>query len=102
VQYLVDIILNFIIAGRDTTANTLSWATYEMTRLPEEAAALRAEVDQVLAGKVPSFEDIFQVRDRPAELPKYGNDLPTSPRPLPPPAPPPLPPFSACRLCEPS
>jgi cytochrome P450 len=59
-KYLVDIILNFIIAGRDTTAITLSWATYELTQHPAEAMKLRAEVDQVLGGRQPSFKDIFE------------------------------------------
>ncbi|KAJ6836884.1 cytochrome P450 704C1-like isoform X1 [Iris pallida] len=33
-QYLRDIILNFIIAGKDTSANTLSWFFYMMCRHP--------------------------------------------------------------------
>jgi cytochrome P450 len=32
---LRDIIINFIVAGRDTTAVLLSWATYELTQHPE-------------------------------------------------------------------
>ena len=33
-QYLRDIILNFLIAGKDTTANTLSWFFYMMCKHP--------------------------------------------------------------------
>ena len=58
--YLVDIVLNFIIAGRDTTASTLSWSTYELAEHPAEADALRQEADEVLGGRVPTFDDIFQ------------------------------------------
>jgi cytochrome P450 len=60
-DYMIDIVLNFIIAGRDTTASTLSWATYELTSHPAEAAKLKAELDDVLGGKIPTFDDIFQV-----------------------------------------
>jgi cytochrome P450 len=59
-KYLVDIVLNFIIAGRDTTASTLTWATYRLTRHPEEADKLRQEIDVILQGAEPTFDDIFQ------------------------------------------
>ena len=32
---MVDIVLNFVIAGRDTTASGLSWALFELTQNPE-------------------------------------------------------------------
>jgi cytochrome P450 len=59
-DYMIDIILNFIIAGRDTTASTLSWATYELTSHPEEMQKVKAEIDAVLGGKLPSYDVIFQ------------------------------------------
>lgn len=37
---LRDIFLNFVIAGRDTTAILLSWAVYELTQHPEYEEAL--------------------------------------------------------------
>jgi cytochrome P450 len=33
-QYLRDIILNFMIAGKDTSANTLSWFIYMLCKNP--------------------------------------------------------------------
>lgn len=41
---LRDHVLNFIIAGRDTTAQTLSWAVYEVSQHPEIERKLRAEI----------------------------------------------------------
>jgi cytochrome P450 len=41
---LLDVVLNMIIAGRDTTACLLSWATYELTQNPELQERLFAEV----------------------------------------------------------
>ena len=38
---LLDIVLNFMIAGRDTTASALSWTTVELLRKPERAVARR-------------------------------------------------------------
>ena len=48
--YLRDIIVSFIIAGRDTTASLLSWVFYELARPcnADTAARLRAEIDAVL------------------------------------------------------
>ena len=34
-EYLRDVVLNFVIAGRDTTANALTWLFYELSRNPE-------------------------------------------------------------------
>ena len=45
---LLDIVLNFMIAGRDTTASALSWTTFELLRAPAEMAKVRAELTTVL------------------------------------------------------
>merc|ERR1712096_127261 len=42
---LRDIILNFILAGKDTTAQTLSWMFYSMLTHPEVLAQAREEAD---------------------------------------------------------
>ncbi|CAO1623661.1 unnamed protein product [Parajaminaea phylloscopi] len=49
---LPSIILNFIIAGRDTTAQALSWLMYELWRHPEVATKVRKEVWSIV-GKPP-------------------------------------------------
>jgi cytochrome P450 len=44
-QELRDIVLNFMIAGRDTTACALSWTLFELAKCPEAQQKLRAEFD---------------------------------------------------------
>lgn len=41
---LRDVVLNFVIAGRDTTATTLSWAIYMVMSHPEVARKLYSEL----------------------------------------------------------
>jgi len=43
-------VLTMLLAGEDTTANTLAWAVWLLHRHPEAAAKLAAEADEVLAG----------------------------------------------------
>jgi cytochrome P450 len=47
-SFLRDIVLNFVIAGRDTTAQGLSWAFYMACCNPDEAKIVQEEVDSVL------------------------------------------------------
>jgi len=44
---LRDIMLNFIIAGRDTTAMLMSWTLFELSQRPDVAARVRAEAEVV-------------------------------------------------------
>ncbi|CAN6729151.1 unnamed protein product [Malus baccata var. baccata] len=44
--YLRDIILNFMIAGKDTSANTLSWFLYMLTKNPLIQEKVAQEVDK--------------------------------------------------------
>ena len=48
---LRDVILNILIAGRDTTANALSWAFYRLCIHPEIQLKIRQEVSEVLNSK---------------------------------------------------
>jgi len=43
-KYLRDIILNFVIAGRDTTAGTLSWFFYMLCKHPDVQEKVAKEV----------------------------------------------------------
>ncbi|GAC96213.1 cytochrome P450 [Pseudozyma hubeiensis SY62] len=45
---LISVVLNFIIAGRDTTAQGLSWLFYELMRNPQYVDKIRAEIRSVL------------------------------------------------------
>ena len=46
-RYLRDIILNFMIAGKDTSANTLSWFFYMMCKNPVVQEKVAQEVRDV-------------------------------------------------------
>lgn len=54
-KQLRDIVLSFIIAGRDTTAQNLSWTLYLLTQHPQCMAAVREEAQRVLPADVNSI-----------------------------------------------
>jgi len=49
--------LNMMLAGRDTTACTLTFLFYNLAMRPEVQRKLQEEIDRVLQGRVPTFED---------------------------------------------
>jgi cytochrome P450 len=53
---LRDIVLNFIIAGRDTTACLLSWTMHELQQNPKVETALLAELKATIASDKEAFE----------------------------------------------
>lgn len=56
---LVDVIMNFTIAGRDTTAQALSWMFYLINRDGTDKEIMKTliqEVDDVLGDKLPTYE----------------------------------------------
>jgi len=57
-DYLRDLVLNFLIAGRDTTAQTLSWTFYCLATHPEAEAKARREITKVCGGRDPQYEDL--------------------------------------------
>ena len=61
-RMLRDIVMNFIIAGRDTTAQLLSWTFYLLTQHPEVEARLLAEVEAALGGGGVTWEGLKQMR----------------------------------------
>nr|POE55298.1 cytochrome p450 [Quercus suber] len=50
-QYLRDIILNFIIAGKDTSASTLSWFLYMLCKNPLIQEKVAQEVEDITCGQ---------------------------------------------------
>lgn len=45
-------------AGHETTANSLAWTWYLLDRCPRAAAKMHEELDRVLGGRPPSYEDV--------------------------------------------
>ncbi len=56
---VVDFLKNFMIAGRDTTAELLTWTVYMLSKHPEVEAAVLAEI-QTVVGDQPLTMDVIQ------------------------------------------
>ncbi len=57
-----DEIMTFILAGHETTANTLSWAWYLLAVNPEVKKKLDNELKIVLNGKKPTYQDLKELK----------------------------------------
>ncbi|MGB3298490.1 MAG: cytochrome P450 [Phormidesmis sp.] len=57
-QQLRDEIATLMLAGHETTANTLSWTWMLLAQHPEVEANLHKELQQVLEGRSPTTEDL--------------------------------------------
>lgn len=53
-----DELLFLFLAGHETTANAMVWTWYLLSQSPEAERRLHAEIDTVLEGRVPEFEDL--------------------------------------------
>jgi cytochrome P450 len=53
-----DELMTMVIAGHETTAMAIAWACHLLSRHPEAAEKLMAEVDAVLAGRTPTVADL--------------------------------------------
>lgn len=53
-----DEVLTLLIAGHETTSNALSWTWYLLSQHPEVERRLRAELDEVLGGNLPTVEHL--------------------------------------------
>lgn len=51
-----------LLAGRDTTASTLSWAILELARNPRVVNRLRSEIAAHVGNRPPSYEDIKDMK----------------------------------------
>ena len=58
---LLDEVNILLVAGHETSANALSWLFYLLARNPAAADKVRAEMDTVLAGRIPEFSDLPQL-----------------------------------------
>jgi cytochrome P450 len=57
-QQVRDEAMTIFLAGHETTANALTWTWYLLSTAPDVEAALHAEVDRVLQGRLPALADI--------------------------------------------
>ncbi len=60
-QQLRDEALTIFLAGHETTANALTWTWYLLSQYPAVEARLHAELDTVLAGRLPTLDDLPQL-----------------------------------------
>ncbi|CAL9752124.1 unnamed protein product [Musa acuminata subsp. burmannicoides] len=58
-KYLRDIILNFVIAGKDTTAGTLSWFFYSICKNPPVQEKIYQEIKEVIEASEDAGFDAF-------------------------------------------
>lgn len=60
---LRDQIISILLAGRDTTACTLTWVIYELSMQPQITARLRQEIiDQVGLERTPTYQDLKDMK----------------------------------------
>ncbi|KAJ8450154.1 hypothetical protein Cgig2_033348 [Carnegiea gigantea] len=73
-QYLRDIILNFMIAGKDSTANTISWFIYMLCKNPLVQEKIHQEVEEFINGAKNAIdinEFVEQITDEKLEKMHY-------------------------------
>ncbi|MDH5368619.1 MAG: cytochrome P450 [Gammaproteobacteria bacterium] len=58
---IIDEVMTLIIAGHETSANTLNWAWYELSQNSMEEKILHEEVDKVVSCDIPTFEETGQL-----------------------------------------
>ncbi len=61
-EQLRDEVLTIFLAGYETVANALTWTWMLLGQNPEAEARMHAEIDAVLAGRVPTLDDLPQLK----------------------------------------
>lgn len=59
---LRDDLTTLLIAGHETTAAVLTWATVELTKNPHIFKLAREEVDRVIGDRTPTYEDVCRLQ----------------------------------------
>ena len=57
-EQLMDELITLFAAGHETTSNAMTWAFYLIAKHPEVQARLQKELDLVISGQEPCFEDL--------------------------------------------
>ena len=63
-QQLRDEVFTLFLAGYESTATSVTWTCYLLSRHGEEMARLRKELDTVLAGRRPTLDDLSRLPTR--------------------------------------
>lgn len=61
-EYLRDQVMTLTLAGYETTAIALTWAWYLLSQNPEAERKMGEEIDRVLQGRLPAYDDLPQLR----------------------------------------
>jgi cytochrome P450 len=61
-RQLRDECMTLFVSGHETTAVALTWTWYLLSQNPEVEARLHEEIDSVLRGRLPTFDDLPQLR----------------------------------------
>lgn len=61
IEQLLDEMRTLYLAGHETTANTLAWTWLLLSRNPEARARAEEEIAGVLAGRLPTHEDVARL-----------------------------------------
>jgi cytochrome P450 len=57
-EQIRDEALTLFLAGHETTANAMTWTWYLLSQNPEKETKLHEELDRVLGGQLPTFDDL--------------------------------------------
>lgn len=61
-QSLRDQVITIFLAGYETVANALSWTWYLLSQNPDCERRFHKEIDRVLQGRLPTFDDVPRLR----------------------------------------
>ncbi|WOH00857.1 hypothetical protein DCAR_0520233 [Daucus carota subsp. sativus] len=59
---LRDDLLSMLVAGHETTGSVLTWTSYLLSKNPSSLVKAQAEVDRVLEGRPPTYDDIKNLK----------------------------------------
>ncbi len=54
--------MTLFLAGHETTANALTWTWYLLSQHPDVEARFHDEIDSLLSGRMPNFEDVAKLK----------------------------------------
>ena len=61
-KHIRDALMSMLLAGRDTTAGTLSWCFLELARHPKVVQRLHDEIDETCGGEAPTYQQLKDMK----------------------------------------